>query len=70
MNQDEIERLIAQGEAMARADRGDEAIAFFHQMVERYPDEPRASFALAGAFDYLGREEDAVGPYRRAKELG
>lgn len=66
---DAIEAAIAQGEAMERDDP-EGAIAWFAELEERYPDDARVLFAYAGAFDYAGREADAVAPYRRARELG
>jgi len=70
MTTDQIGDEIAAGEALSRADRGDEAIAHFRGLVERYPDEPRAHFALGGAFDSAGHAAAAVEPYRRAMALG
>ena len=61
---------IAAGRALKQA--GDEAgaIRHFARLVERYPDEARAHAELAYAYDFAGREEQAVGPYRRALALG
>lgn len=56
--------------ALIREGRADEALAILQELVERYPDDPRAHFEYAGALDFLGREEEAVAPYRRAQELG
>ena len=67
---DEIGVAIAEGEALSRAGRAEAAIARFRRLVERFPDEPRAHFALGGAHDAAGHEAEAVGPYRRAMELG
>ena len=70
MSDDELGVAIAEGEALSRARRGEEAITHFRRLVERYPDEPRTHFALAGAFDHGGMEAEAVAPYRRAMGLG
>ena len=69
MSDDELGAAIAEGEALSRAGRGKEAIEHFRRLVERYPDEPRAQFAYAGAFDSAGLEAEALAPYRRAMEL-
>jgi cyanophycin synthetase len=66
---DGIEAAIARGEAMEREDP-DGAIAWFAELADRYPDDGRVLFAYAGAFDYAGRETEAVAPYRRARDLG
>ena len=69
MSIDEIGALIAEGEGLSRSGRGEGAIAHLRRLVERFPDEPRAHFALGGAYDFEGLETEAVGPYRRAMEL-
>ncbi len=66
----DFEAQVATGHALSRDGRGEAAIVHFQRLVERYPHEPRAHFALAGAFDHEGREAEAVAPYRRAMELG
>ena len=53
-----------------REGRAEDALAAARALVERYPDDPRAHFEYGGALDYQGREAEAVGPYRRAQELG
>lgn len=45
-------------------------MAILHTLVEDFPRNARTHFELAGAFDYLGREEEAVEPYFRASALG
>ena len=39
-------------------------------LVDQYPDDPLAHFALARALDVQGREAEAVAPCRRAQALG
>jgi tetratricopeptide (TPR) repeat protein len=41
-----------------------------HELVSRFPDNPRAHFVLAGTFDFQDRETEALPPYQRAWELG
>jgi Flp pilus assembly protein TadD len=66
----ELDARIAEGRALSRAGRDEDAIASFQRLVEEFPEEPRAHFELAGTYDYVGREAEAVAPYRRAMELG
>jgi tetratricopeptide (TPR) repeat protein len=47
-----------------------EGLALLHRQVELHPHDPRAWFELAQAYDGLGRQEEAIGPYRRTLELG
>jgi len=70
MSETDLDALIEQGEALGRAGDHDGAIAFFKRLVMEWPAEPRAHFALGGAFDSAGREVAAIGPYRLASELG
>jgi tetratricopeptide (TPR) repeat protein len=64
-----ITELIARGEALEREDEA-AAIAYFAELAGRFPENASVLFAYAGAFDYAGREADAVAPYRLARELG
>jgi Flp pilus assembly protein TadD len=66
----EFEEAVARSWALNREGRGEEALAIVRDLVARYPDNPRAHFEYAGALDYLGREVDAVAPYRQAQALG
>ena len=61
---------IETGRALKRS--GDEigAIRHFEALAGRYPDHPRVIAELAYAYDFAGREEQALAPYRRALELG
>jgi len=70
MGERELDALIAQGEALSQEGDRDRAIAFFEPLVAERPDDPRLQFALGGAFDSAGQELAAIGPYRRARELG
>ena len=65
-----FETTVAEGRALSRSGRSEEAILHFRRLAERYPDRPRAHFELAGAFDSAGLAAEAVAPYRRAMELG
>jgi tetratricopeptide (TPR) repeat protein len=64
-----IDSDIARGEAMEREDP-EGAIAFLEALAVQHTDDARVLFAYAGALDYAGREAEAVGPYRRAREQG
>jgi tetratricopeptide (TPR) repeat protein len=61
---------VARSWALNREGRSEEALAILHDLLARYPDDPRAHFEYAGCLDFQGREADAVAPYRRAQELG
>ena len=67
---DPIAAEIERGEALETAGKPEEAIAFFTDLVQRHPDDPTVWFAYAGAFDFAGREAEALAPYRRAREFG
>jgi tetratricopeptide (TPR) repeat protein len=53
-----------------KAGQFDLALEVAQDLVTRFSENPRAYFVLGGAFDFQGRELDAVPPYRRAWELG
>jgi Flp pilus assembly protein TadD len=65
-----LDAEIETGRALKRS--GDEAgaIRHFEALSMHYPDHPRVIAELAYAYDFAGREEQAVAPYRRALELG
>ncbi len=69
-DEDVIADAIARGEAMERPGTVTEALAFFADLVARFPEDSRVVFAHAGALDYAGREHDAATEYRRAIALG
>ena len=69
-NQPDLDARLAAGRALARDGQGAAAIGHFRGIVADHPDDPRAHFELAGAFDSQGYAEEAVGPYRRAMALG
>lgn len=65
-----IDHDITRAGELIREDRSDEALAILTKLVEDFPRNARSHFELAGAFDYLGREEEAIEPYFRASALG
>jgi len=64
------ESEIAASRQFARDGDRDGSIARMRELVAVYPDNPRAQYELACAFDREGREEEAVAPYKRALALG
>jgi tetratricopeptide (TPR) repeat protein len=66
----DLERRVAAGWELFRGGREEEAIESFRQLVEEYPDDPRAHFELGSVFDAAGREDEAIQPYRRSLERG
>jgi tetratricopeptide (TPR) repeat protein len=39
-------------------------------LIEKYPKSARAVFELANAYDYLGKEEEAIPLYEKAIQIG
>ena len=66
----ELEQAIALG--YERRDRSDMAptIAYFEELLTRYPDHPVATYEVAGAYDSAGDEARAKPLYERALQLG
>jgi tetratricopeptide (TPR) repeat protein len=52
--------------------RGDEIklIQYFLDILEKYPKSARAKFELANAYDYLGKEQEAIPLYEKAIQMG
>lgn len=67
---DDLQERIRIGEALLTDETAADAIAYFESLAQEFPNEPRVTFALAGAYDFAGREADALEPYRRAAVLG
>lgn len=61
---------VARSWSLMQEERVAEALAMLEDLVARYPDNPRAHFEYAGALDFLGREAEALAPYRRVQALG
>ncbi len=57
-----FEDRVAAGRLLTREGRGEAAIAHFQELVSREPDNPRAHYELACAYDREGREEEALLP--------
>lgn len=70
VDNEQLDELIAVGNAMIDEGRGDEAITYFRELATRYPEEPRAQFAYASALDAAGHEAEAVPAYEQAMALG
>ncbi len=66
----DFEARVTAGLQLEREERDAEAIEHFRQLLADYPDEARAHFEYAGAFDSAGQEAEAVPHYRRAMALG
>ena len=66
---DPIAEAITAGEALIQAD-DPRAVAFHIDLAERYPEDARVAFALAGALDSAGREHEALTHYCQARGLG
>jgi tetratricopeptide (TPR) repeat protein len=52
--------------------KGDETklLQYFSEIVERYPKSARAKFELGNAYDYLGKEQEAIPLYEKAIQMG
>lgn len=66
----DFESRIALGNELSRAGKDDEAIAYFRQLYDEFPDDPRVLYEYGGAFDSAGREMEAIPLYRMALEKG
>ncbi len=66
----DFESRAALGNELQRAGKEDEAIGYFRQLLEDYPDDPRAYYEYGGAFDSAGREAEAVVLYQQALDKG
>ena len=66
----ELETAIAEG--LARKDRADmgPTIAYFEELLGRYPGNPYVLYEVGGAYDTAGREEEAVTYYEQAFAAG
>lgn len=58
--------LIAAAWEAADADQPEPTVAFFARLFEEHPDDPRAAYEYASAFDFAGREAEAAPLYERA----
>ncbi|MBL8161349.1 MAG: tetratricopeptide repeat protein [Anaerolineae bacterium] len=67
---DTLEIRIAAGLELERAGDEQGAIEHFRQVVADYPNDSRAWFEYAGAFDFAGQEAEAIPHYRRALAMG
>ena len=54
----------------AKPENAEEAIDLLMQNALQHPEEAKAWFELAGCYDYLGREQDALDQYVKVKTLG
>lgn len=65
-----FEDTVAGSWALVRDGHAAEALTMLESLVLSHPENPRAHFEYAGLLDFLGREAEAVAPYRRAQALG
>lgn len=54
----------------AKPENAEEAIDLLLQNALQHPEDGKAWFELAGCYDYLGREQDALNQYLKVKNLG
>jgi cyanophycin synthetase len=66
----DLERALEVGDRLLDDERYQQAIDHFAHLADRYPENPRVTLHLAGAYDSAGREEEAVAPYRAALAAG
>jgi tetratricopeptide (TPR) repeat protein len=64
------ETIYAEAEALLKAGKETEAFALLRARTESEPGNAKAWFELAGAFDFLGREAEALPQYEQAAALG
>lgn len=65
-----FEQQVEIGLQLEREGKDDQAIEHFRQLLAQYPDDARAHFEYAGAFDSAGRESEAIPHYRHSMEIG
>ena len=70
MSMNDFDQLAAVGRQLERDSKDDEAIEYFRNMLEQFPNDPRAYFEYAGSFDSAGKEAEAIPLYRKAIEMG
>jgi len=68
--QQDLETALEAGDRLLDEERYQEAIDHFVKLVDRYPESPKVTLHLAGAYDSAGREEEAISPYRVALAAG
>ena len=66
---DDVEKLIAQGNALRTQGRRDEALAAFQQAMQRNPQSAPAWFHLGFMFAELARYPEALAAYDQALAL-
>ena len=66
----EISEAIQQGWAAADDEAPGPAVAYFRELLARFPEDPRALLAYAGALDFAGLEAEAVPAYEQALAAG
>jgi tetratricopeptide (TPR) repeat protein len=66
----DLKSLIDAGLALERDGREQEAIDYFRELLDQHPDSALIAFEMGGAYDFAGREAEAVPHYRRAIALG
>lgn len=69
-SKDAITSEIERGEAFETEGNEAVAVAYFEELIQRFPDDAQVVFAYAGSLDFAGREHDAARQYRRALDLG
>lgn len=67
---DDIQALIDTALALETEGNEQAAIDAFVALLEQYPDHPLVVFEMAGAYDFAGREAEALPYYQRAQALG
>jgi tetratricopeptide (TPR) repeat protein len=66
----EISEAIQRGWAAADGEGPAPTVAYFRELLARFPEDPRALLAYAGALDFAGLEAEAVPVYEQALAAG
>ncbi|MBO0810188.1 MAG: tetratricopeptide repeat protein [Actinobacteria bacterium] len=61
---------IQRGWATADAEAPEPAVAYFHSLLTRHPEDRHALYAYASALDFAGREAEAAPAYEQAFAAG
>jgi tetratricopeptide (TPR) repeat protein len=69
LSQTELDYLLAKGQVYIQSNQGDKALAEAEKAVKLAPDSAQAHFLLAGAYELLGRQLEAIQEFEKTAAL-
>ena len=66
----ELERLLNEGDRQIALQQGADAAAIFGQVLEKYPNQPRAMYGLAIASILVGKADQAIELFQKLVAMG